>query len=96
MRGSPEVFRGSSSTQSLQLFIETSVCIMIGRGVPKLLRPYICPSCAKVNTLQSRRYAIAASPDIYDVICVGGGPAGLSLLTALRTFSDTTLLGLLD
>lgn len=26
-------------------------------------------------------------PDIYDVVCVGGGPAGLSLLTALRMSS---------
>ena len=35
---------------------------------------------------RSRRYATASvsAPDIYDVVCVGGGPAGLSLLTALR------------
>ena len=32
-----------------------------------------------------RRYASSASvnPDIYDVVCVGGGPAGLSLLAGL-------------
>jgi hypothetical protein len=28
--------------------------------------------------------------DIYDVVCVGGGPAGLSLLAALRTLSLLT------
>ncbi|KAK6062884.1 ubiquinone biosynthesis mono0xygenase COQ6 [Seiridium cupressi] len=32
-----------------------------------------------------RPYSNQAQPDIYDVVCVGGGPAGLSLLTALRT-----------
>lgn len=26
----------------------------------------------------------AAEPEVYDVVCVGGGPAGLSLLTGLR------------
>lgn len=28
------------------------------------------------------------SPEIYDVVCVGGGPAGLSLLSALRMYKD--------
>ena len=32
-----------------------------------------------------RTYATHAAADVYDVVCVGGGPAGLSLLTALRT-----------
>lgn len=50
-----------------------------------LLRLYVCLSCAKSLKLRSRKFATAASPDIYDVVCVGGGPAGLSLLTALRT-----------
>ncbi|KAL1304013.1 hypothetical protein AAFC00_000454 [Neodothiora populina] len=31
----------------------------------------------------------AAKPDIYDIVCVGGGPAGLSLLTALRSSPRT-------
>lgn len=37
-----------------------------------------------------RRHASSASvhPDIYDVVCVGGGPAGLSLLAGLREFSN--------
>ena len=63
---------------------------MIGKGFSKALRPYICPSCSKSFKLQSRRHAIAAFPDIYDVVCVGGGPAGLSLLTALRMYYSTT------
>ena len=35
------------------------------------------------------RYATAAPlrPEIYDVVCVGGGPAGLTLLTAIRKAS---------
>lgn len=47
-------------------------------------KPYICISCALSLQLRARKYATAATSDIYDVVCVGGGPAGLSLLTALR------------
>lgn len=50
---------------------------------------YVCQSCTRrsLRVSQPRRsYATTTSPkpDIYDVVCVGGGPAGLSLLTALR------------
>jgi ubiquinone biosynthesis monooxygenase Coq6 len=47
---------------------------------------YVCRSCTQNLQRQLRRaYSSAApQPDIYDVVCVGGGPAGLSLLTALR------------
>ncbi|KAK7970592.1 ubiquinone biosynthesis mono0xygenase COQ6 [Apiospora saccharicola] len=45
------------------------------------------------TTSARRAYASAASqPDIYDVVCVGGGPAGLSLLTALRSNAATASL----
>ncbi|EHA57321.1 hypothetical protein MGG_11732 [Pyricularia oryzae 70-15] len=50
---------------------------------------YICRRCndvVKRSRTAARSYASSAGakPDIYDVVCVGGGPAGLSLLTALR------------
>lgn len=52
---------------------------------------WVCNSCSHHAQRQvpRRRYASSAlkatsKPDIYDVVCVGGGPAGLSLLTALR------------
>ncbi|KAL2259360.1 hypothetical protein VTK26DRAFT_6985 [Humicola hyalothermophila] len=47
---------------------------------------YVCRSCTRRFQRQLRRTysSAAAQPDIYDVVCVGGGPAGLSLLTALR------------
>lgn len=53
------------------------------------LRPYVCPSCQLGRLPARRRYAShsptnAAAPEIYDVVCVGGGPAGLGLLAALR------------
>ncbi len=35
----------------------------------------------------------SGEPDIYDVVCVGGGPAGLSLLTALRKLAFMFFLG---
>ncbi|KAH6691584.1 ubiquinone biosynthesis monooxygenase COQ6 [Plectosphaerella plurivora] len=53
-----------------------------------LARPRIvCRTCTRRFQTQSRRSFASTSstePDIYDVVCVGGGPAGLSLLTALR------------
>jgi len=35
-----------------------------------------------------RNYASTspATPELYDVVCVGGGPAGLSLVNALRMY----------
>ncbi|EGO53134.1 hypothetical protein NEUTE1DRAFT_92167 [Neurospora tetrasperma FGSC 2508] len=47
---------------------------------------YVCLSCTRQFQRQIRRqyHNAAPRPDIYDVVCVGGGPAGLSLLTALR------------
>lgn len=52
---------------------------------------YICTRC--IRSLKSRKNGFAtitnAKPDVYDVVCVGGGPAGLSLLTALRSSKKT-------
>ncbi|KLU85082.1 hypothetical protein MAPG_04114 [Magnaporthiopsis poae ATCC 64411] len=47
---------------------------------------YLCRRCRPLARPRSARsYASSAKHDIYDVVCVGGGPAGLSLLTALRS-----------
>ena len=57
----------------------------------RLLLPsarFVCRRCtSQLRTRVPRAYSTttSAEPDIYDVVCVGGGPAGLSLLTALRT-----------
>uniref|UniRef100_A0A0L0NNG7 Ubiquinone biosynthesis monooxygenase COQ6, mitochondrial n=1 Tax=Tolypocladium ophioglossoides (strain CBS 100239) TaxID=1163406 RepID=A0A0L0NNG7_TOLOC len=48
---------------------------------------FICRSCYRSFGNQLRRSYSAKSEDIYDVVCVGGGPAGLSLLAALRSSS---------
>ncbi|KAL4933852.1 putative ubiquinone biosynthesis monooxgenase (Coq6) [Aspergillus undulatus] len=50
------------------------------------LRPYVCPSCQSGTVFSKRRFGSkpASVADIYDVVCVGGGPAGLALLAALR------------
>ncbi|KAI1866498.1 hypothetical protein JX265_007799 [Neoarthrinium moseri] len=45
----------------------------------------VCRTCSRrLGTQWRRAYSSQPQPDIYDVVCVGGGPAGLSLLTALR------------
>ncbi|KAF8863436.1 ubiquinone biosynthesis hydrox [Acephala macrosclerotiorum] len=52
---------------------------------------YVCNTCSGQLRRQRRRYATstAKTSDIYDVVCVGGGPAGLSLLAALRSSPAT-------
>ncbi|OAQ84256.1 ubiquinone biosynthesis monooxygenase COQ6 [Purpureocillium lilacinum] len=47
---------------------------------------FVCRSCSRsLRGNQLRRRFSTKTDDIYDVVCVGGGPAGLSLLTALRS-----------
>ncbi|UKZ88082.1 uncharacterized protein TrAFT101_003846 [Trichoderma asperellum] len=60
---------------------------------------FVCRSCsrqARNSNPYRRSYATASSQpssqDIYDVVCIGGGPAGLSLLTALRANPTTSRL----
>ncbi|KAJ5638016.1 hypothetical protein N7490_007895 [Penicillium lividum] len=65
------------------------------RSIPRLaLRPYVCPSCRHGIGASRRKFGTqyAQSPDIYDVVCVGGGPAGLGLLAALRASPVTSKL----
>ncbi|KAH7162901.1 hypothetical protein B0J13DRAFT_23300 [Dactylonectria estremocensis] len=45
---------------------------------------FVCRSCVRQHQSQLRRAYATSHGNIYDVVCVGGGPAGLSLLTALR------------
>ncbi|RDW78090.1 ubiquinone biosynthesis monooxygenase COQ6 [Coleophoma crateriformis] len=58
------------------------------------LNNYICNSCTQQIRRQRRSYVSTSStlksPEIYDVVCVGGGPAGLSLLAALRSSAATS------
>ncbi|KAI1299129.1 hypothetical protein F5Y03DRAFT_366288 [Xylaria venustula] len=52
--------------------------------------PNICRSCnRKLRQSLARSYASTSHPEIYDVVCVGGGPAGLSLLAALKANPTT-------
>jgi len=44
------------------------------------------------STATASAPAKAADPEIYDLVCVGGGPAGLSLVSALRAHPSTQAL----
>lgn len=50
------------------------------------LDKYVCKSCTNQFRQQRRSLASATNPEIYDVVCVGGGPAGLSMLAALSAY----------
>ncbi|KAH8676646.1 hypothetical protein BGZ60DRAFT_371620 [Tricladium varicosporioides] len=45
----------------------------------------VSSSCTRQLYRQRRSYATSRKPEVFDVVCVGGGPAGLSLLAALRS-----------
>ncbi|KAK5990512.1 Ubiquinone biosynthesis monooxygenase COQ6 [Cladobotryum mycophilum] len=53
---------------------------------------FVCRSCTRRARDATRRSYSTSSQDIYDVVCIGGGPAGLSLLTALRANPSTSRL----
>ncbi|MCJ1420317.1 putative ubiquinone biosynthesis monooxygenase [Xylographa parallela] len=69
---------------------------MVVLPIAPRVRPFFCRSCAKALRQRRRTYATASTtkPELYDVVCVGGGPAGLSLLTALRASPVTSSLKL--
>ena len=56
------------------------------QSLKSLLRPYVCKPCRhKLATSRRRGVSISSSPkpELYDIVTVGGGPVGLSLLAAL-------------
>ncbi|KAH7069323.1 hypothetical protein FB567DRAFT_540671 [Paraphoma chrysanthemicola] len=59
-------------------------------GTPRLLSSR---KPVPVRIRLHRRFASAAdAPEVYDVVCVGGGPAGLSLLSGLKASPATSSL----
>jgi ubiquinone biosynthesis monooxygenase Coq6 len=57
--------------------------LRLSLGAPRAL---LAPPVVRVSIRLHRRFASgsADAPEIYDVVCVGGGPAGLSLLAGLK------------
>ncbi|KAG6028814.1 hypothetical protein E4U41_000573 [Claviceps citrina] len=51
-----------------------------------------CKRCSRFARRQWTRSYSTSKDEIYDVVCVGGGPAGLSLLAALRSNPTTSRL----
>ncbi|CAO2657073.1 Nn.00g058760.m01.CDS01 [Neocucurbitaria sp. VM-36] len=56
------------------------------------LRPLSSRSAIWVRIRHDRRFASSSAdaPEVYDVVCVGGGPAGLSLLAGLKASPITS------
>ncbi|KFA80267.1 hypothetical protein S40288_04537 [Stachybotrys chartarum IBT 40288] len=67
---------------------------MLGaRSLARTSSRFVCSTCSRRLQVQSSRtYSSGPKHDIYDVVCVGGGPAGLSLLSALRSHPVTSRL----
>ncbi|KAG5999224.1 hypothetical protein E4U43_002212 [Claviceps pusilla] len=59
-----------------------------------LARPsrFACKRCSRSARRQWTRSYSTSRDEIYDVVCIGGGPAGLSLLAALRANPITSRL----
>ncbi|KAG5916598.1 hypothetical protein E4U53_004294 [Claviceps sorghi] len=53
---------------------------------------FACKRCSRTSPRQWTRPYSTSKDEIYDVVCVGGGPAGLSLLAALRANPTTSRL----
>ncbi|RYN33736.1 hypothetical protein AA0113_g6080 [Alternaria arborescens] len=55
-------------------------------------RALLSPPTAWVRLRPQQRFASSSAnaPEVYDVVCVGGGPAGLSLLTGLKASPITS------
>jgi hypothetical protein len=59
-----------------------------------LRRAYVRASCRRsLATAKRRTFAIRSpqTPDIYDIVAVGGGPVGLALLAALSMSANSAL-----
>jgi Predicted flavoprotein involved in K+ transport len=79
--------RGHPSSLTIRLSSPIQTSDTMRTVTRAALRPYVCASCRYGIGAGRRRFGtkIDQTPDIYDVVCVGGGPAGLGLLAALRT-----------
>ncbi|TLD24602.1 ubiquinone biosynthesis hydrox [Venturia nashicola] len=60
--------------------------------LPHSIRPlcFQLQNAQRARTFASSSRRLAGQPDLYDVVCVGGGPAGLSLLAGLRASRATS------
>ncbi len=66
---------------------------IMNSSIPIRSRARLCRFSVQCRGQPRHLYATAAAkrPEIFDVVCVGGGPAGLSLLAALREAYGTTI-----
>jgi len=67
-----------------EIFVQMSLKLSISNA------RFVCGRCRQAlnSTAKRRRFASAAAPtpEIYDIVTVGGGPAGLALLAALSSY----------
>lgn len=86
----PTCGREHPNAQLGQLLSTTDECAVSGLvmppRVPLAARRALSSTIVIRFPVRSRRWFASSSdaPEIYDVVCVGGGPAGLSLLAGLK------------